>query len=65
MKSLEQMSQRKGRAPPPFLLCDRSWNNKLPFKGNDLPHSPQLNGRSPQLCDLQVPVLNKHRQPKQ
>lgn len=49
--SLEQTSHRYCllAALALFLACDRSWNSRLPFNGKDLPHSPQLNGRSPQL----------------
>lgn len=47
IKSLGQRSQRKGRSALTPLLWLRWWNKRLPFSGNDLPHSSHAYGRSP------------------
>lgn len=47
IKSLGHKSHRNGRSALTPLLWLRWWNNKLPFNGNDLPHSSQAYGRSP------------------
>lgn len=54
MNSLEQTSHRYGLLLALALLWERSWNKRFPFKGNDLPHSPQVCGLSPQLWDLET-----------
>lgn len=47
MKSLGHRSHWKFRSALMPLLWLRWWNSRLPFSGNDLPHSSHAYGRSP------------------
>lgn len=47
IKSFGHKSQRNGRSALTPLLWLRLWNNKFPFRGNDLPHSSHSYGLSP------------------